>query len=204
LPATTTGFFSDVCARAQPAMNANMIQRFIWDQRILSDGCTLNQRVCSRNRRGIVNPLVSALDEAFDQKSWHGTNLRGSIRRVTAVKAVWRPGPGRHNIWEIALHCAYWKYTVWRQLSGAPRASFPLKGSNFWVREEPDEKFWALEKDLLVTMHGSLRGEVEKLRPEDLAKKPSGGKYTREFLIRGVAAHDLYHAGQIQLIKRLI
>jgi len=151
-----------------------------------------------------ANLLLNALDEAFDHKSWHGTNLRGSLRRVTAAEAVRRPAPGRHNIWEIAVHCAYWKYAVWRQLTGAPRASFPLKGSNFWARDIADPESWALELELLETTHGQLRSAAGSLKPADWQRKPAKSKYTHEFLIRGAAAHDVYHAGQIQLLKRLI
>jgi hypothetical protein len=139
--------------------------------------------------------LLSPLDEAYDRKSWHGTNLRGALRGLTAQRAVVRPAPGRHNIWELTLHCAYWKYVVWRKLSGARRGSFPLKGSNFWVRETAGERLWAAELKLLGEMHSQLRGLVERLDRLDSKQ---------EFLVRGAAAHDLYHAGQIQLIKRLV
>ncbi|HJS59272.1 MAG TPA: hypothetical protein VKA01_14315 [Vicinamibacteria bacterium] len=54
--------------------------------------------------------LLGLLDEAFDKKAWHGTNLRGSVRGLDARTAAWRPGPRRHNIWELAVHAAYWKY----------------------------------------------------------------------------------------------
>ena len=162
------------------------------------------RRVFRIDWRKTVNLLLDALDEAFDHKSWHGTNLRGSLRRVTAEEAVRRPGPGRHNIWEIALHCAYWKYAVWRQLTGAKRASFPLKGSNFWLRDKAGEQLWAQEIGLLEETHRQLREAAGALKPSDWLKKPVKSKYTCEFLVRGAAAHDLYHAGQIQLIKRLV
>ena len=58
--------------------------------------------------------LLQLLDESYDRKSWHGPNLRGSLRGVTAEEAAWRPAAERHNIWEIALHAAYWKYAVLR------------------------------------------------------------------------------------------
>src|SRR5512139_2602653 len=78
--------------------------------------------------------LLDGLDEAFDRRSWHGTNLRGSLRGLPASAAAWRPGPRRHNIWEIAVHAAYWKYTIWRKLEGAARGSFPFAGSNWFAR----------------------------------------------------------------------
>ena len=74
-----------------------------------------------------IEVILTVLDQAFDKKSWHGTNLRGSLRGVTHVQASWRPSPDRHNIWELTLHTAYWKYIVRRRLLGEPRGSFPLK-----------------------------------------------------------------------------
>src|SRR5262245_26323148 len=77
-----------------------------------------------------VQQLVTILDQGFNRRSWHGPNLRGSIRGVSASLAAWRPAPARHNIWEITVHAAYWKYAVWRRLTGGRRGTFPLKGSN--------------------------------------------------------------------------
>ena len=56
-----------------------------------------------------VAQLVAVLDQAYNKPSWHGTNLRGSVRRVTPAQAAWRPAAQRHNIWEIVVHAAYWK-----------------------------------------------------------------------------------------------
>ena len=151
-----------------------------------------------------IDLLVKALDEAFDRKSWHGTNLRGSIRGLTARVAAWRPGLRRHNVWEIAVHAAYWKYAVRRRLTGETRGSFPLAGSN-WFRRSLDagEEGWRDDVTLLVTEHRKLRAAVAALASSDLPKAAPGSRTTNETLVRGVAAHDLYHAGQIQLLKKL-
>lgn len=139
--------------------------------------------------------LLDAIDEAFERKSWHGPNLRGALRGITAQQAVWRPAPGRHSIWELTLHCAYWTYVGRRRLTGDKRGSFPLKGSNFFpVPEEPTDAAWKQAIGLLVAQHRDWRAAVAQLTSLDKHKI---------HLIRGVAAHDLYHAGQIQLLKRL-
>jgi DinB family protein len=135
--------------------------------------------------------LLRILDDAYERKAWHGTNLRGSLRGVTAPEALWRPAPGRHNIWELAVHCAYWKYTVRRRLTGEKRGSFPRKGSN-WL---PPGENWEDDLRMLGQEHRALRAAIEKATPQQLTKL--------ERLIYGVAAHDAYHTGQIQLIKRL-
>jgi DinB family protein len=152
-----------------------------------------------------VRLLLQILDQAYDHPSWHGTNLRGSIRLVSSTGAAWRPAPRRHNIWELVVHAAYWKYAVWRRLTGQARGSFPLKGSNWFRRpEETTEPAWRSDKALLDQMHASLRGAVAQLSSRALhSKPPRGSKVSNFSLLAGVAAHDLYHAGQIQLLKKL-
>ncbi|MBZ5575411.1 MAG: DinB family protein [Acidobacteriia bacterium] len=147
--------------------------------------------------------LLAALEEAFQSRSWHGTNLRGSLRGVTAKESVWRPGPGRHNIGELAVHAAYWKYVVRRTITGAKRGSFPLKGSNWFPREAVDAAGWRRDQRLLAEEHRRLRDAVAAFPTAQLGTLSAKKKYTYAALIRGIAAHDLYHAGQIQLLKRL-
>jgi hypothetical protein len=158
-------------------------------------------------RNAEIDLLLNIIDQGFDRKSWHGTNLRGSLRGLTVDEAAWRPAPDRRNIWELILHSAYWKYTVTRRLKDMPRGSFPLKGSNFWVRPSATPASdGELKADiaLLVTMHVALRHAVAAVKPSDLQKTAPGGTTTLRALITGVAAHDTYHAGQIQLLKRLM
>jgi hypothetical protein len=154
--------------------------------------------------------LLALLDEAFDRRAWHGPTLLGSIKGIRAEAAAWRPGSGRHNIWELTVHAAYWKYAVRRRLLGDKRGSFPLKGSNWFTRPGPAlhsgdlEGAWSADVRLLTGEHARLRAAVEQLSSRALMTAVGARGPVRAFLVRGVAAHDLYHAGQIQLIKRLM
>ena len=151
-----------------------------------------------------VRQLLSILDQAYDRRSWHGANLRGSIRGVSANQASWRPAPERHNIWEVTVHAAYWKYAVWRRHSGQRRGSFPVKGSNWFPRPlEASEREWQADVALLERMHRSLRETVEAMSDSDLPRIPRGSTISNAFILTGAAAHDVYHAGQIQLLKKL-
>lgn len=150
--------------------------------------------------------LLAIIDQAYDKTSWHGTNLRGSLRRVTPAQAQWRPAEGRHNIWEIAVHAAYWKYAAARRFTGSARGSFPLKGSNWFRRPAVTESpggSWRDDLALLDSTHQTLRAVVTTLSPKDLPRTPAGKKVSNFALLSGIAAHDLYHAGQIQILKRL-
>jgi hypothetical protein len=152
-----------------------------------------------------IEHLLGLLDEAYQRAAWHGPNLRGSIRGVTAREAALRPRAGRHNIWEIVIHAAYWKYAVRRRLSGEKRGSFSLPGSNWFDRpKDRSEKAWRTDVGLLDREHQLLRGVILSFPPENLDRRPYGSKSTARRMIAGIAFHDTYHAGQIQLIKRLL
>ena len=144
--------------------------------------------------------ILDLFKEAFDRKTWHGPNLWQALKGVSAKQAAWRPVPLRHNIWEETLHAAYWKYAVRRRLQGGQRGSFVLKGSNFFPRPEAGkltETAWNADKAILLQEHEELREAIKAA----LAKTVSA-KVRR--MLWGVAFHDVYHAGQIRLLRRLM
>src|SRR5713226_2424239 len=144
--------------------------------------------------------VLALLDEAYEKKTWHGPNLKQSIKGVSLKQAAWRPAPGRHNIWEVMLHAAYWKYAVRRRIEGRKRGSFVLEGSNFFLRPEPgklNEAAWKADKKLLEQEQRALRVTMTKALRTAL-----GAKELRQ--LYGVAFHDVYHAGQIRLLRRLM
>jgi hypothetical protein len=143
--------------------------------------------------------ILALLEEGYSRKTWHGPNLRQSLKGVTAKQAAWRPAPGRHNIWEFALHSAYWKYAVRRRIEGSKRGSFAIKGSNFFARPEPNklsEAAWRADLALLDNEHHALEQTIRSV-----LRTPRAGKLLPS--LYGIAFHDVYHAGQIRLLRRL-
>ncbi len=139
-------------------------------------------------------------------KPWHGgPTALGTLRGVSAEVASWRPYPDRHTIWELALHVAYWNYAVERRLSEGPRGSFWRTPSDWPTPNASDsEKGWAEDRRLVRETHESLAKVVADFDASQL-DEVAGGKGDTTFadLITGVLLHDTYHAGQIQLMKRL-
>ena len=76
--------------------------------------------------------LTALLEEAFRKKAWHGPTLTGALRGILAQQAAWRPTAGRHSIWELTLHTAYWKYVARRRLTGEERLRFEVSGSSWF------------------------------------------------------------------------
>jgi uncharacterized damage-inducible protein DinB len=147
----------------------------------------------------VLAVLLANLDDAYNRRGWHGTNLRGSLRGVSAAEALKRPGKGRHNVWELTAHAAYWKYAVRNRLQRGKRGTFAMKGSNWFASPaRADENEWRKLIQLLNEEHHLLRAAIASLSDADLrdAKKVR--------MVYGVAAHDAYHTGQIQMVKRLV
>lgn len=146
--------------------------------------------------------LLPLVDEAYDHSAWHGPNLRGPLRGVSAAEAAWRPQFGRHNIRELVAHAAYWKYAVRRRLTGGKRGAFPLEGSN-WIDRPESEASWREDIALLDEEHRLLREVIVALPESRFSPSASAGRQSAARLIRGICAHDIYHAGQIRLVKAL-
>lgn len=156
-----------------------------------------------------VKNLIAMLDEAYEGPAWHGPCLRGSLRGVTHREAAWRPGPGRRNIWELAVHATYWKHVATKRILGETELEFGEPGHNFFLRPAKgrgaSEQATQWRRDLarLAEMHKELRKTVNSLQDSALDRRARGGRHTNRVLIAGMAMHDVYHAGQIQLLKRL-
>ena len=139
-------------------------------------------------------------------KPWHGgPTVLGALRGVSPEVASWKPYPDRHSIWDLVLHVAYWDYAVTRRLTDAPRGEFPRGPANWPRRIDGDpETAWREDKNLLREQHDALLHALMSLDPS-LLDKPAGGRGNTTYadLITGVMLHDTYHAGQIQMLKRL-
>jgi hypothetical protein len=150
--------------------------------------------------------LLWNLQPAPGKKNWHGgPSPVGALRGVGAEQAAWRPTPRRKSVWELALHIAYWKYTVRRHIVAGEHPRFPRSPANFPLLPDPaDEPAWARDVALLRTEHDRLVEAVRDFGGRPLDGIPPGGKrWSYGEMLLGIAAHDAYHTGQIQLLKRL-
>jgi len=148
--------------------------------------------------------LLDVFDQAFDRRAWHGNALWGSVRGLAPREALWRPGRRRHNIWEIVLHTAYWKYIVRRRLTRDLGIVFPRSGSN-WppLPAKPDAAAWRRDVALLKEQHHLLRAVIARFPAARLYARGWRSTWTNAQHVYGIASHDVYHAGQIQLLKAL-
>jgi DinB superfamily len=141
------------------------------------------------------------LTEGYGPGAWHGPDLKAALADVTAAGAYWRPGAGRHNIAEIALHHAFCARAVRSQISGRSAEPFVLEGEDWFEASDESTLAWPKIQDVVESEQQRLAQLVADIEAGKAASPLADAE--RFNLVLGITCHGVYHAGQIQLIKRL-
>lgn len=156
-----------------------------------------------------VERLKEQLERAYSGDAWHGPSVREALADVAAPTASARPIAGAHTIWEIVLHLTSWKYEVCRRLEGMPPQT-PVEGD--WpAMTGTDEMHWSAAREGLMTAHRRLIAATRLVAEERLADmvgahrdQPLGSGVTFLEMLLGSIQHDVYHAGQIVMLRKAI
>ena len=150
-----------------------------------------------------VERILDQLQRAHEGEAWHGPSVMEVLANVNAEKAVARPIPAGHNIWEITLHIAAWQNFVCKRLEGE---AFEATPEQDWPAVPvKDDEHWQQTIQDLEKGYGKLYAAIQRLNDDDLENKFVPGKpYTIYFLLHGVIQHNLFHAGQIALLKKSV
>jgi hypothetical protein len=164
----------------------------------MSTTTTVGTSTSSETNTGV---LARVLQEGYGPGAWHGPDLKAALSDVTPALAFWRPAPGRHNIAEIALHHAYFVRSVRAQLTGVTPEPFVLEGEDWFELSDGGKLTWAEVLDVVGSQQQKLEAAVANLG------RGRGGKVSPDVepfgLVLGITCHAVYHAGQVQLVKRL-
>jgi len=144
--------------------------------------------------------IAEQLRRAFDGDAWHGPALLELLQDVDAVTAAAEPLPDVHSIWELVLHVTVWDATACRRLRG--EKTQPTGVANFPIVPKPTEAAWRKAITAAKRTHDVLVKTVKALPESRLRERVPGKKYDFYFMLHGVAQHELYHAGQIAILKK--
>lgn len=149
-----------------------------------------------------VERIVKQFRRGFEGLAWHGPALLELLKGVEARNAAAHPVPSAHSIWELVLHIAAWKGAGIRRLEG-DRAD--LSDTEDWpsVTETTDEA-WQNAKEGLTTIHQQLLEAISRLDDSRLNEPIVEGLSTVYATLHGILQHDLYHAGQIAILKKAL
>jgi uncharacterized damage-inducible protein DinB len=150
-----------------------------------------------------IERIADQLERAFEGEAWHGPSVRELLTTTTCGQAAERPIPGAHTIWEIVVHMGVWKSVVRRRLLGETIVDLPPE-QDWPAVKNATEPAWRKELEELEKSHVQMRRAIAELTDERLGERVPGEGYTVYVMLHGVIQHDLYHAGQIALLKKAL
>jgi len=147
--------------------------------------------------------LADQIQRAFEGDAWHGDSVLELLRDVSAATAAAHPIPKAHSIWELVLHIAAWDDAVRRRIGGA--ALTLSDEENFPAVKDTSETAWRKALDHMTQKHTELVNAVKAFPEARLSERVPGKTqdyYDFYYMFSGVVQHELYHAGQIALLKK--
>ena len=148
--------------------------------------------------------IASLIRRSHGGVAWHGPSVVETLEGVDAAKAAARPPAGLHTIWELVLHVTAWQRAALAALDGVAYVS--LEGEGDWPPEPGDasDDAWLAALSEMAKVNGELVAATRVFPEERLAEiVPGQERFNFYFLLHGVVQHNVYHAGQIALLKRL-
>jgi uncharacterized damage-inducible protein DinB len=148
--------------------------------------------------------IAGQLRRAFSGEAWHGDSVFETLEGVTAAQAAARPIARAHTIWELVLHIAAWDGAVLLRLGGD--AVSLSDAENFPPVRDASEAAWRTALAEVRRVHEELVEAVAVFpdsRLDEIVPGKEGAHYTYYYMLHGVVQHELYHAGQIALLKKI-
>jgi uncharacterized damage-inducible protein DinB len=144
--------------------------------------------------------IADQLRRAFDGSAWHGPALLELLEDVDAAAAAARPVKQAHSIWELTLHISAWDAAGLRRIGGEKWQ--PEGEDNFPAVPHPTTANWRKAVRQVVQAHRTLIKAVESLPDSRLWERVPGKRYDFYHMLHGIVQHELYHAGQIAILKK--
>ena len=148
--------------------------------------------------------IADQLNRAFSGEAWHGDSLLEILDGVSTAQAATRPIPDAHSIWELVLHITAWDRTVQRRFDGTVLELDDAE--NFPEVQDLSDAAWQKALNELRRVHQALIDAVTAMpdrKLDEMVPGKEGAHYSFYYMLHGVVQHELYHAGQIALLKKI-
>ena len=149
-----------------------------------------------------IDRILDQMERAYSGEAWHGPDLKQLLDGVSAEDASKHPVAGAHSIWELVNHIAAWNVIVHQKSKGeASEVTTEIDWPPVW---EANDVAWKRALEKLAESRTRLRNYVKALRDDQLDEPIVRENYSRYVLLHGLVQHDLYHAGQIAVLKKAL
>jgi uncharacterized damage-inducible protein DinB len=149
-----------------------------------------------------IERILDQFQRGWDGDAWHGPSLREVLRDVTASEANSRPIAGSHSIAEIVQHQSYWRGAMVERVAG--KLVSPGHDEQWPPVRDASESAWQEALALLESRHQAMMHTLKRLSDEQLSQPIAGRNYDVYLQLHGSLQHDIYHIGQIALLKRAV
>jgi uncharacterized damage-inducible protein DinB len=151
-----------------------------------------------------IERILDQLRRAYEGQAWHGPSVREVLAGVTAAQAHARPLANAHSIWELVQHIAVWESVGRRRLEG-DRAQIDISSPEDWPPpDDTSEEAWEQAKAALDRGHQAFVEAIQRVPESRLDSPIFDGMSTVYVTLHGVIQHDLYHAGQMAMLKKAL
>ena len=148
-----------------------------------------------------VEILADQIGRAFWGESWHGPSVHEVLSGVSAEEAAAHPIPGAHSIWEIVLHMTAGYRLVLRRVRGEDA---PFSDNEGWpLVPALSSEAWHESQRTLEQLNEELQSAVRAF-PSERLPEALGSEYSAYTQFCGAPQHDLYHTGQITVLKKAL
>jgi uncharacterized damage-inducible protein DinB len=149
-----------------------------------------------------IKRIIDQMDRAMNGEAWHGPHLEELLKNVSAQRASAHPVQGAHSIWELVNHIAAWNSVLATRAAGQAVAVTPEQD---WPPvTDTSAESWKRALGQMREARARLRGVVEKLNDAQLEGIVPGKDHSVYVMLHGGVQHDLYHAGQIAVLKKAL
>ena len=146
-----------------------------------------------------IERILEQLNRAWEGEAWHGPALRTLLDGISEEQSRAHPISGVHSVLEIVVHCGTWMDVVSHRLAGNPRE---LTTEEDW-REVASMRFAAAVEEL-TNAESRLCDAVARLQTRDLDSLVAGRTDSVYTTVHGAIQHNIYHAGQIALLRKVL
>ena len=148
-----------------------------------------------------ISRIADQLKRAFEGDAWHGPAVLEVLEGVNARSAAAKPIRGAHSVWEIVLHIAAWDGAIRRRMAG--QALQLSDEQDFPPVKDVSDAAWRGAVENLKQRHAELIQALLAMPDYRLTAQVPGKDYDFYHMLHGAAQHELYHAGQIALLKKV-
>ena len=147
--------------------------------------------------------IADQLSRAYSGKAWHGPSLKFLLRGISTAQAAARPIENAHSIWELVLHIAAWDRAVCERILSGKDTTLPPE-KNFPAVVDTTDRAWKQALKMLDQGHKEQLAAMQGFKDAHLDRKLGNRDYSFYLTMHGAVQHDLYHAGQIAILKKLV